>query len=329
MMFLGIDGGGSRLRATLISHAGEVLGAGEAGKGNPKAVGPGAVRSAMLRATADAWKGAGVDPRPADGAFMGLAGVASEGERRAFKQIGLELELAPVGQLRVDHDLRIALAGGLAGRPGIVIVAGTGSASFGRMEDGRSGRSGGWGWRIDDPGSAFWLGVRALRAVARSADGRGRATVLTERVLEFLELDDVLNLPTRLHVGSGMERDEIAALAPLLVAAAEKGDGVAVEILREGCDELAVMAAATAESLRVSSEPIEVVLVGGVGCSGELVFEFVREALTRVLPSALLRRPMLPPVIGACLLAAEFNGLMMDRKVVDRLRSTWNGPAAG
>ena len=165
--------------------------------------------------------------------------------------------------------------------------------------------------------------------MARSADGRGAPTGLTECLLASLELDDVAYLPMRLHVGSGMERNEIAALAPLVVVAAAEGDAVAGKILEEGCNELALMAEAVARKIDATSEPLEIALVGGVASSGALVFGLVRDALAAVLPHASLIPAMLPPVMGACLLAAKLAGHPIDQAGVDRLRSSWDGQGIG
>src|ERR1700735_156549 len=48
-----------------------------------------------------------------------------------------------------------ALAGATAGKPGIVMIAGTGSIAFGRNAGGRTARAGGWGFIFGDEGGAF------------------------------------------------------------------------------------------------------------------------------------------------------------------------------
>ena len=167
---LGIDGGGTRTRAVLISEKGEILGAGEAGPGNPCAVGHEEARGAVSRAVTWAWKDAGQPQRPVDAAFLGLAGAGSPETAEAVQQWAAELNLAPQNAIHVDTDLRIALAGDLGNAPGLVLVAGTGSACYGRLADGRSWQAGGWGWKFDDPGSAYWFGIQALGAAALLSD---------------------------------------------------------------------------------------------------------------------------------------------------------------
>lgn len=65
----------------------------------------------------------------------------------------------------------IALAGGCSCRPGIVMIMGTGSVAYG--ENGkRNHKCGGWGWKEGDPGSAYDLGISAIRTMIRAYDGR-------------------------------------------------------------------------------------------------------------------------------------------------------------
>ena len=149
-LVIGVDGGGTRTRLVVAAADGRILGLGEAGCGNPSAGGEAEVRGSLAAARTRAFVQAGLEPRAAAAAFLGLAGVAGEEERRAVERLAVELELAPGDRTAVDHDLRVAQAGAFAGGPGLVLVAGTGSACYGRAADGRSWRAGGGGSFADD-----------------------------------------------------------------------------------------------------------------------------------------------------------------------------------
>src|SRR5207244_5439169 len=86
-------------------------------------------------------------------------------------------------KILVVNDALIALQAGVGHDPGIVIVSGTGSIAYGRNGRGEASRAGGWGYVLGDEGSGYWIGRLALRAVVRHADGRGRSTSLTPRLL--------------------------------------------------------------------------------------------------------------------------------------------------
>ena len=73
-----------------------------------------------------------------------MAGVALEKDRAAIYAITRELGLAADENIDIDHDCRIALARDLSGRPGIVLIAGTGSSCYGRNAAGENWIAGGW-----------------------------------------------------------------------------------------------------------------------------------------------------------------------------------------
>jgi N-acetylglucosamine kinase-like BadF-type ATPase len=296
---LGVDGGGSRTRAAITDDTGRLLGSGEAGPSNFDDVGVARARENIAAAVAAARAAAGVGA-PFAAAFLGLAGVVSERDRETVRGMARDLGLAPPEALGVDHDCRIALAGGLAGRPGVVLIVGTGSSCYGRDQGGRAWRSGGWGSLISDEGSSYWLSREALRAAVRALDGRGPDTVLAERLLAALGVREADDLMHRLYL-PGLERAELAALAPIVVRAAHAGDRVARDLVRRGAGELAECVQAVAAQLGFG-HGFELVVVGGLAQA--------EGALTRTLTSLLARRgvpctlvpPELPPVLGACLL---------------------------
>jgi N-acetylglucosamine kinase-like BadF-type ATPase len=302
---IGIDGGGSSTRAALADSSGTVLGMGESGASNYQAVGIEGASESIRQAVEQAWRQSGMEPRRAAAAFLGMAGVVSETDRNVIGGIASALDLAPADRIGIDHDLRTALAGGLGGRQGIVLIVGTGSSCYGRRDDGVSWRAGGWGHLLDDVGSGYWLGLQGLIAVARAIDGRGGATSLTESLLATLKITDVQELLRTVH--SVLTRAEIAALAPQVVQAADNGDHVAFEILRLGTEELARMVQAVAQQLGWISDSVECAIVGGLTGSDAYLAEIV-STIGKRAPNVQVVEPMLPPVLGGVVLGMEMLG---------------------
>ena len=316
---LGIDAGGTRTRAVLLSLEGDVLGLGMGGPGNLRLAGEGGLREALDGAVAEAWATAGLERRPVEAAFLGLAGVRTVHDRDEVRQLARELRLAREDHILVDHDLRIALAGGLSGAPGLVVVAGTGSACYGRDRRGRHAKSGGWGWLIDDAGSATWLALQALGAAARASDGRAPITPLTHALLKALNLEDVHAL-TRAIYDPAFRRQEFAALAPVVTACAAKGEEVSLAIFEEGCRGLADMVAAVHHKLEFGNESVAATVLGGVSQSGGVFFRLLDRAVRARVPTVHLVPPYLPPVFGAGLLALEALGVKLpDRTLAEKL----------
>jgi glucosamine kinase len=304
-IILGIDGGGSSTRAVLVDMSGEVIGTGESGPSNYQAVGIEGAGESIRQAVEQAWRRGGRQPESATAAFLGMAGVVSEIDRNVIAGIASALELAPAGRIGIDHDLRTALAGGLGGREGIVLIVGTGSSCYGRRNDGSSWRSGGWGHLLDDVGSGYWLGLQGLIAVSRAADGRGTATSLTDSLLDTIKITDVQELLHTVH--NVLSRADIAALAPLVVQAANSGDHAAFEILRLGTEELARMVQAVAQQLGWISGNVECAVVGGLTGSDAYLAEIV-STIGKRASNVQVVEPMLSPVLGAAVLGVEIAG---------------------
>ncbi len=298
---VGIDGGGTRTRAAIMDRERRVLGQGEGGPSNIDDVGEAAARDNIADAVDAARDRAGLPRGAFDAAFLGMAGVTSDHDRAVIRRIALTLSLAPQERIGVDHDCRIALAGGLSGRPGIVLITGTGSSCYGRTADGAHWMTGGRGHLVSDEGSGYWYGLQSIRAAVRHYDGRGPQTVLHDQVLDALAITDIDGLMHRLYV-IGVSRAEIASLAPLTIAAAEAGDYAALAMIEVGARELAECVAAAAVRLGFDSGPSELALTGGLS-RAEVLRQPLIAAVRAHLPECTPILGEQPPVVGAALLA--------------------------
>lgn len=302
IIFAGIDGGGTRTRVALAREDGTPAGFAEGRCASFADVGVESAREELRRVWAAAWESAGAGARRADSVHMGMGSVLSAADIRTNRDIALELGFASEGHVHVDNDAWNAHAGGLSGRPGILAVSGTGSVAVGRNERGLAWRSGGWGYRLRDTGSAHALGLDALVAATRDADGRGRPTTLTPRILRALGLEDIREIFRRVH-HDGLSRSEVAALAPLVVAQAESGDGVATDLLRQHAEGLVEMVAAVARKLAMTQP--ELALAGGLILNAWMFRDMFLQRLSRDCPGFYLAEPGPEPVFGAVLLAYQ------------------------
>jgi N-acetylglucosamine kinase-like BadF-type ATPase len=164
--------------------------------------------------------------------------------------------------VEVTADALLLLAAGTPDGFGVAVVAGTGSIAFARSPDGRTTRAGGWGYLLGDEGSGYALSLAALQAVARMADGRGPDTLLARTLLDRLQLNRPQELIAAIY-GAGLDRPALAALAPLVLEAAEAGDAVAIAIVQNGADQLALAAATSASQLELVL-PYPLALAGGL-----------------------------------------------------------------
>jgi N-acetylglucosamine kinase-like BadF-type ATPase len=300
-LVLGVDGGGSKTRAVVADGTGEVLGEGLAGPSNPLRVGVneavGAIRDAVNMACAEA----GVRRVEIVAAEMGLAGVKRADIRERMRAAVAELGFKIV---EVVTDADIALYGATEGKPGLVIIAGTGSVCCGINARGRRACAGGWGPVAGDEGSGSWIARRALQAVARATDGRGRKTALAEAACDYFNVSIADDLSTAVYAPN-MTNTRIAGFGVRVVEAAKRRDAVAREIVEEAGRELALAAVAVVRKLKMERERFQVAHVGGVFAAGGLILDPLSEELARVAPHAFIAPPVLAPAEAAARMAGE------------------------
>lgn len=174
---IGVDGGGTGTRAVVQRRGGDPVGTGSAG---PSALQQGIPQAwdHVLQAVRRAFESAAVAVPPWDRCALaaGLSGVSHAPWRDAF------LAGDPgFARLEAETDSFTMLLGAHGGRPGVILIAGTGSIAEALHADGMRAKVGGWGFRVDDEGSGGWLGLQAVRHGLAAFDGRVNASPLARR----------------------------------------------------------------------------------------------------------------------------------------------------
>jgi N-acetylglucosamine kinase-like BadF-type ATPase len=190
-----------------------------------------------------------------------MAGVGRAEDRALIAVWADQVHLA--GKVEVTSDAALLPAAGTPEGWGVALIAGTGSMAFARAPDGRTARGGGWGYLLGDEGSGYTLVLAGLQAVMRAADDRGPATSLRDRFLDKLGLREPAELVGAIYQG-GRDRPALAALAPVVLEAAAKGDTVANSLVDQAAGELAQTLAAAARKLGLDQGVVPVALAGGL-----------------------------------------------------------------
>jgi N-acetylmuramic acid 6-phosphate etherase len=202
----------------------------------------------------------------------------------------------------LENDGTIALVAGVGRKFGVLTICGTGTITIGVNQTGTLRRCSGWGYLLDD-GSGYWIGREILTAIGYAHDGAQPPTLLTERILQRLNLktpEDIIPwayAPTR-------NPNEIAALAADAVALAEK-DLTALQILVRAADALAKHTLTAAQQLHFGDVQIPIVLSGGIFDNVPLVRNRFLQTLQTTLPNI---EPMLATrgaELGAAILAIQ------------------------
>ena len=296
-LILGLDGGGTQTRAAVATASGEIISRGGAGACNLAAVQPAEALQAALAAADLALKEVGQGRADITALCAGVAGV-SYTERREQFEAGLQAAF-PRARVAVEPDYVVALAGATGGKPGVIVIAGTGSVAYGENASGERHRTGAYGYLIDDGGSGYGVGRTALAAVLRAADGTGEPTRLSARILDALGLSAPADLIPAVY-GGKLSRVEIAGLSRTVAQAAQEEDTVASALLMRAGGVLAHLAHGVTQRLFAGADtPFPVVPIGGLWNAGPHLADVFTRSLRRFAPTAELTPPLQSPVEGA------------------------------
>lgn len=296
MRVLGIDAGATKTECLLADENGATLGQSKGPGANFQLFAEDELSSVLETLAQEALSG---EPVPVDVLCLGMAGAGRERDfdvmRRVLRRLGLARENL------VTHDALVALVAGAEEPYGVALIVGTGAAAFGVNRAGREARAGGWGPLLGDEGSGYWMGLRALRAVMRSHDGRAQPTLLTDAILSRLGAADPEALVHRVY--RELAREEVAALAPLVQDVADLGDLEAQSIIDEALREFLRAAESVIGKLDLAGERFPLVLSGGLWKAVPVLVQDTAPLVRKIAPWAEVRELRVPPARGAVTLA--------------------------
>jgi|CXWL01.1.fsa_nt_gi N-acetylglucosamine kinase-like BadF-type ATPase len=291
---IGIDAGGTKSVALLADETGRVLSQVRASGANLRVHGELAVEKVLYQL----FEGLRSDTPPA-AVCLGMAGVDRPESKTVIEDV--LRRLGHRDHVLVVNDAYVALVAGAPELTGIVLVSGTGSIAYGVDPEGRTARSGGWGYLLGDEGSAFWIGHAAVRKGIRAADGRGNPTILFERICHEVGVDAPSGLVEWFY-DQELSRTRVARLAGLVQQAADEGDEASRSLLDQAAQHLARAARAVARQLSFP-EPYPLVLSGGAFKACPSLYQRVEASLD--LPAARPVRLEGEPALGAVQLALD------------------------
>ena len=319
MIWLGVDGGGTKTAAALVDDSGGVLAEAVTSSSYYLNDGLDGVRTVLRLVISAVCNDAGIATSDLDHAFFGLPGYGEVSHDVAVLD-ALPADVLGHTRYHCGNDMVCGWAGSLGGVDGVNVIGGTGSITYGERA-GVGARVGGWGEVFGDEGSAYWIGVEGLRAASRMSDGRSARGPLLNVLVDHLGLDAELDLVDVVLNRWQGDRTRVAGLARQVSVAAGRGDATATAVLTAAGRELALLVTATARRLAwPASEPVPVSWSGGVFGSAPVLDAF-RTVLAADPGDYDLRDPLLSPVLGAALHAARLAGHPLPPDSRARLRA--------
>lgn len=300
--YLGIDGGGTKTALLLIDGNGRECASLNTKGSSHRTLGIKGVVSLFEESIEICLKKAGTNRR----ALAGFAaGVPCFGEDREADEAIQKLmaHRFPDVPFYLCNDAEVGWAGSLGLKPGINIVAGTGSIAFGKNSRGEIARCGGWSTFFGDEGSCWWLGRKTVELFSKEMDGRLRKDKLYDILMTEFQAKSPEDLINIMETQYAPDRSKTAGLQKYLLMAAKAGDYQAAQLYRAAADELGAMAYAAAKKLAIPGEHLSVSLSGGLLYARAYIFDRFAEWLDKF--GGCFVSAEMSPVQGAALLAAQ------------------------
>ena len=228
---------------------------------------------------------------------IGTAGAGRKEDAEKFETY-LKESLTAVENIKVVSDAEITLRGAFENKNGAILISGTGSILYYKLNN-EINRVGGFGRLIGDEGSGYSIGRKGLNVFSKMLDGRIEKTSLTELANKRLGIDSAQSLITKVY----KEEFNIASFAEIVIEAAGENETHSKKIIDEETDELI-------NHLRVitknnKSAQIDLVLSGGLLESENIFKNLLIQKIADQLPQIKIVKPKHRPEYGAVLIAKE------------------------
>jgi N-acetylglucosamine kinase-like BadF-type ATPase len=233
--FIGLDGGGTKTKCILTCDDSKIIASYIGQATNPLSVGFDESAEILARLLKQAYK-----KIKRDSSIYICAGIAGCGRefhankltcklKKNLKKLNLAFE-----DLSIVSDAEIALEGALSGKPGMLLIAGTGSVLIGKDDRGNFYKVGGYGKLIGDEGGGYSIGRKGLNIVSKYYDGRGGESLLAKYLSTKYGINNRDELISKVY----SKELNIADIAPLVLRAAKNNDNHCIKLLNEVINEL-------------------------------------------------------------------------------------------
>ncbi|MDF1512985.1 MAG: BadF/BadG/BcrA/BcrD ATPase family protein, partial [Anaerolineae bacterium] len=306
-----LEGGGTRCQAALLESTGTPLHISESTDVNTNFISLEAAKAAVLRAVSEVLRISDIPGKQVSRFVSALVGP------RFGPEVFSGLIPNATYQYYTERDVVFARAG-IYEPHGVAIVAATGASAWGmRRDDDRIAMMGGWGTLLGDEGSAYAVGLMALRAAPRIYEKRiTTPTKLLETLYQRFDMTPETFRPKMYDLAyhNPISRAEIAGLAVLVSRLAGEGDLCALRIMEKAANDLANLALHAARAIFLPHETFVVAAAGGLLNAGELILAPLQQKLADEFPHARLIVGKEEPAVALGLFALYNNFILKNDK---------------
>lgn len=319
-IIMGIDGGGSKTKTSIVDESGRILGEGLAGGSNYQTIG---MKTAIINITdsiQEALIKANVEKSDISFVQYALAGADRPVD---FKNLKTELSKLPFQNWDLVGDVIAGLRLGSENGEGIVVVCGSGTNVVGRNNEGELHQCGGFGYLYGDYAGGNIIAMETFRTAIRSWEGREKPSLLVDEVVKFFEHNNMEELYED-FLNRQVSRVP-AGLAVGLHNAIERGDELAKKILTDVGTELGIATNVVVNKMKDTiTGQIPIVLIGSVfqGGNNKLLIETLDKTIQQANNNYVLRTIEIEPVYGAVLLGMDALNIEAEGMFVNHFKAT-------
>jgi N-acetylglucosamine kinase-like BadF-type ATPase len=287
---LSADGGGTKLRMILYNENFEILGQGFAGGVNVNSTTP-ENSLANVKNCLDQVFG-GKPPPVIDKLYVVFVGPVAN-------LLDALKARTDVRETALMSEPEAGLMAGALWQDGFLALSGTGSDIFLvdkeaclKAPDGPARKAvGGWGPILGDQGSGVWIGQEAIRAVVSGIEGWTEKTLIHDLIRRDWKLNEDWDMVTQVYREPSPFR-KVASLTRQVEEAARAGDAVALRIVREAGEFMAVQGLSFFARFDIPRAMRRLVCCGGAWKTHPLMFETFKQKILERYPDFDIRKPL-------------------------------------
>lgn len=296
---IGIDGGGTKTKCVAADINGNPLYETTGGPSNFLIHSLDKVCENIFNLLKDCTKNLNCDFNDFACIVVGTAGAGRKEDTERLKDHFIKFTKGQIKNFYVESDARIALEGAFAGKPGSILISGTGSIMFGKDAEGKIHRVGGFGRQVGDEGSGYSIGKKGLQAISKFYDGRGNDTLLVKFVSDNFKINNDTELINVVY----KDNFDIASLAQHVINTAEKNDEACIKIIDDETEELILHIEAMRKKLKLRT--MKVSFSGSIIANNNYFSRLLSMKIKERFNDVVIKKSAQSPAIGAILIAKD------------------------
>lgn len=259
---IGVDGGGTKADYILFNMQGELIDALHLGTRSHECVDGGfeEVEELMLQDMEYLLKKNHIEKHQIVAAAFGLAGIDTPAQLKEIKRIVDKMHLP---KYVISNDSILGIKAGSDSGVGICSINGTGTVASGINEAGEILQVGGIGMATGDSAGGGYIATLAIKAVYDFYFRCGDKTSIAEEIMKLFEIKETEELLNVISEKFHNSREYDKEIVTILFHAANNGDQVAQNIVKNTANELAKSVSGCIRHLKFTHIP-EVILAGSI-----------------------------------------------------------------